>query len=689
MVKLLGSPAKEDVMANLSPTPLLSAAEPVEANVNERPVLRPRTDVASRIGQWAAGILAGFWLGGAGAYLFGLLGPNGLAHLDLYQGALYTVVTVIPPALFIVLAWSLSRGMAMSYSANALVDATDRLFAADETAARTAARLGRAVRRELDALNAGLDGAFTRLRALESVLEGQIAALDEAGARVDVRGEALASRLTQERERIEGVATSLTDAATRAGETVAGRAAQLKSMIEAAEGSLKSAGQSLDGQAANFRAAATAAADAPHAAAVELDKQAKRIESVADAAMARAEFVLGRQERHRTAMNELMTRLKEDSAAFETALAAQKTTMEQTIAGFASETKRFETLTGDAERNFEFIMANAATRTSQLTQSFAKEADRLRDVGEAASNTIAHLVGALQEAGIGAQTLIGETSGQAKADAKALVGEAMGECDKLLRTAGELAVQTNEIRSALSKAVEEVEHHLLKLPGVAQQEAQRVRQMVRTETEEILDLSARTLSTIHARTTVKPTPREPRAEMPVEQPEEGLRGLARKLTASSPKKKSKDGEKSWQMSTLLAAANEDRDQPRPRDLRPTTAAALGALQAALNDMAIDLEAISSDAEPHEDEWRRYLAGDRAVFARKLAAAIDDSTVHRIATLYRENARFRDSANAYIEEFEALLNRAKEGDGGGLLAPSILSADTGKIYLAVAYALGRL
>jgi hypothetical protein len=348
-------------------------------------------------------------------------------------------------------------------------------------------------------------------------------------------------------------------------------------------------------------------------------------------------------------------------------------------------------LTGDSERHLELIMANAASRASQLTAAFAREAERLKETSDAANTVLTTLITTLRDAGSGAQTLIGESAAQAKHDARTLVGEAMAECDKLLRAAGEMSAEATQIRTSLAKAVEEVERHLTRLPTVAQGEAQRVRQMVQSETDQILDISARTLSTIHqraARPSVAPQPAAPENNEG-----EGLKGLARKLT-QRPKRDLRDtvgmsaasSGKSWEMKTLLAAV--ETNGPAAQ-LQPGSAAALGALEVALADMAVDLEAIVVNAAPGDEDWKRYLSGDRAVFARKLAGAIDDDTIDRITTVYREDPRFHEAADVYLNEFEGLLTKAREGDGGGLLTSTILSADTGKIYLAIAYALGRL
>jgi hypothetical protein len=206
------------------------------------------------------------------------------------------------------------------------------------------------------------------------------------------------------------------------------------------------------------------------------------------------------------------------------------------------------------------------------------------------------------------------------------------------------------------------------------------------------------MSTIHARAaqTRNPAPAAAPAGEPVAAEGDGLKGLARKLTQrgkrpadlradmrADARADAGDG-KNWEMKKLLAAV-ESPAQP----LAPGNAAALGALEMALADMAVDLGAIEADVAPGNDDWKRYLAGDRALFARRLARAINDKAVDRITALYREDDRFHDAADAYLSEFEGLLARAREGDGGGLLTSTILSADTGKIYLAIAYALGRL
>ena len=270
----------------------------------------------------------------------------------------------------------------------------------------------------------------------------------------------------------------------------------------------------------------------------------------------------------------------------------------------------------------------------------------------------------------------------------------MAECERLLRASGEMSAEASKIRSLLSETTKEVERHLIRLPGLAQEEARRVRQMMATETEQILDLSARTMSMLHARSTGKITPPDTRAPAkPAPEPEpEGLKGLARKLTTRKHQDKPTRpaDAKGWEMKTLLAAAEQESEirLPTPGASGLDTAATLGALELALADMAIDLSALDY-SEPSDEDWKRYLAGDRAIFARRLSATIDEQAVSRITALYRDDKRFHDAADAYLVEFETLLTQARQGDVGGLLTSTLLSADTGKVYLAIAYALGRL
>ncbi|HZQ40484.1 MAG TPA: hypothetical protein VFA87_06815, partial [Rhizomicrobium sp.] len=109
-----------------------------------------------------------FWVGIWGAYLWGYFGQKGLLTLPLQQAALFGAAILLPPLLFVAVGAAMTFAHRMSRTAQALQGSAEQLFTVDERATSTAARLGRSVRRELDALNAGLDGAFGRLRALET-----------------------------------------------------------------------------------------------------------------------------------------------------------------------------------------------------------------------------------------------------------------------------------------------------------------------------------------------------------------------------------------------------------------------------------------------------------------------------------------------------------------------------------------
>ena len=82
-------------------------------------------------------------------------------------------------------------------------------------------------------------------------------------------------------------------------------------------------------------------------------------------------------------------------------------------------------------------------------------------------------------------------------------------------------------------------------------------------------------------------------------------------------------------------------------------------------------------------------GERNLFARRLVQSKQDEMRERIQTKYEGDKEFKHNADRYLTQFEDLLTSAKEEDRENILAETYLSSDTGKVYLLIAKALGRI
>ena len=107
----------------------------------------------------------------------------------------------------------------------------------------------------------------------------------------------------------------------------------------------------------------------------------------------------------------------------------------------------------------------------------------------------------------------------------------------------------------------------------------------------------------------------------------------------------------------------------------------------LNAAAIDVAPLIG-AEVDEARWQAYLGGDRSVFARAVVKVFDRDGSRRIARLYKYDEAFRDEASRYVDRFEMLIRRVVNDPDGDDFAATLLTSDVGKLYVAVAQAVGR-
>ncbi|OYW45241.1 MAG: hypothetical protein B7Z08_03330 [Sphingomonadales bacterium 32-68-7] len=108
----------------------------------------------------------------------------------------------------------------------------------------------------------------------------------------------------------------------------------------------------------------------------------------------------------------------------------------------------------------------------------------------------------------------------------------------------------------------------------------------------------------------------------------------------------------------------------------------------LNSSAIDISKAFAN-EVTDTAWASYLRGDRGIFTRRAVRLLGTHEARAVAEIYEGDADFRETVNRYIHDFEAMLRSVLSTRDGNAMAVTLLSADMGKLYVALAQAIERL
>jgi len=121
--------------------------------------------------------------------------------------------------------------------------------------------------------------------------------------------------------------------------------------------------------------------------------------------------------------------------------------------------------------------------------------------------------------------------------------------------------------------------------------------------------------------------------------------------------------------------------------RDTLAARSIRLVDSLNEASVDVARLLA-VDVGDSAWKRYLDGDKSLFARTTVRLADKDSARKIARHYQHDDAFREEASRYLDQFEQLIRRVLKDPDGESFALVLLSSDIGKLYVMIAEAVGR-
>lgn len=145
-----------------------------------------------------------------------------------------------------------------------------------------------------------------------------------------------------------------------------------------------------------------------------------------------------------------------------------------------------------------------------------------------------------------------------------------------------------------------------------------------------------------------------------------------------------DSREGWSLGDLLARASLDEDPQGHAGGPAAGSRAPGPFQ-------LNVEVIARALDPATTQalWSRIRAGQRGVMVRSIYSPEGRMAFEEISRRYASDPDLQRTVNRYLTDFERIQNEAEQRDPTGRLLQNHLVSDTGRVYLFLAHASGRL
>jgi len=537
-----------------------------------------------------------------------------------------------------------------------------------QVAGTAASRHATGFAEQVNALSAGAKSA-------EAVVSSAVAQLLDHLSRVESSGTAAAASITDANSRMLNTTDQLLTRAAASLEQIRSgidtQAAAVASLVEQSSAGIGRTGAEAAESLASNVSAANVALDGLTSRIAEQERASQRI--VAETGRALAELdqhfagLAETGDQRAAAFAKSIGRARGELQQLSEETGTQNTAVEALAERAEALQNHVGRLTNDVKDQLSVAIGDAeagAERLIRSTERIRPELDWMREAAVEASDRIRSSASSIAEQQDRFATLLATldegvgTAGERLGTLAVAITEAQSEATRLSHETGPALIDAMvQVKEAASHAAERAREAIANVvPQSAASLSEATRDALQKVIKEEVEARLAEVETTAARAV------------------DAARGASDRLT-----------EQMLSIGRTAAALEQHMDQissqQREKDSE-AFARRVALLIDSMHSASIDVGKLLSD-EVDEKAWDSYLKGNRGVFTRRAVRLLEGSETRAIKAHYEADIEFQDAVHRYVHDFEAMMRRVVADKDGGIIAVTLMSSDTGKLYAALA------